>query len=77
MPETPADLLTEARKTVPEISSEEAKAKLDPREVDLIVDVRERDGREAGHTPGPPHPPPALTAGYAEPHTPTPTHHPP
>ena len=37
MPQTPADLLTDARKTVPAIGAEEAKARLDRGEVDLIV----------------------------------------
>ncbi len=67
MPETPADLLTEARKTVPEISAEEAKAKLDRREVDLIVDVREPNEWEAGHIPGALHAPRGMIEWYADP----------
>ncbi|MEO6797716.1 MAG: rhodanese-like domain-containing protein [Candidatus Dormibacter sp.] len=66
MPETPADLLTEARKTVPEISSEEAKAKLDRHEVDLIVDVREPNEWEAGHIPGALHAPRSMIEWYAD-----------
>jgi len=57
MPETPADLLTDARKTVPEIGAEEVKARLDRGEVDLIVDVREPLEWDAGHIPGALHAP--------------------
>lgn len=67
MPETPADLLTEARKTVREISPEETKAKLDRREVDLIVDVREPNEWEAGHIPGALHAPRGMIEWYADP----------
>jgi rhodanese-related sulfurtransferase len=67
MPETPADLLTEARKTVSEISAEEAKAKLDRHEVDLIVDVREPNEWESGHIPGALHAPRGMIEWYADP----------
>ena len=67
MPETPADLLTEARKTVPEISAEEAKAKLDGGELDLLVDVREPNEWEAGHIPGALHAPRGMIEWYADP----------
>jgi rhodanese-related sulfurtransferase len=67
MPETPADLLTEARKTVPEISAEEAKSKLDRGEVDLIVDVREPNEWDAGHIPGALHAPRGMIEWYADP----------
>jgi rhodanese-related sulfurtransferase len=67
MPDTPADLLTEARKTVPEISAEEAKAGLDRGEVDLILDVREPNEWEAGHIPGALHAPRGMLEWYADP----------
>ncbi|HEY8642001.1 MAG TPA: rhodanese-like domain-containing protein [Candidatus Dormibacteraeota bacterium] len=67
MPDTPADLLTEARKTVPEISAEEAKARLDRGEVDLILDVREPNEWEAGHIPGALHAPRGMLEWYADP----------
>jgi len=67
MPETPADMLTEARKTVPEISAEEAKSKLDRGEVDLIVDVREPNELDGGHIPGALHAPRGMIEWYADP----------
>jgi rhodanese-related sulfurtransferase len=67
MPETPADMLTEARKTVPEISAEEAKSKLDRGEVDLIVDVREPNEWDGGHIPGALHAPRGMIEWYADP----------
>ncbi|HVB77297.1 MAG TPA: rhodanese-like domain-containing protein [Candidatus Nitrosotalea sp.] len=51
MAERRADLLSEARKTVPEVSAEQAKEQFDRGEV-LIVDVRDRHEWEAGHIPG-------------------------
>lgn len=67
MSETPADLLTEARNTVPEMTAEEAKEKLDSGEVDLIVDVREPAEWEAGHIPGALHAPRGMIEWYADP----------
>jgi rhodanese-related sulfurtransferase len=67
MPETPADMLTEARKTVPEISAEEAKSRRDRREVDLIVDVREPNEWDRGHIPGALHAPRGMIEWYADP----------
>ena len=67
MPETPADMLIEARKTVPEISAEEAKTKLDRHEVDLIVDVREPKEWDGGHIPGALHAPRGMIEWYADP----------
>ncbi len=67
MPETPADMLAEARKTVPEISAAEAKSKLDRREVDLIVDVREPKEWESGHIPGALLAPRGMIEWYADP----------
>jgi rhodanese-related sulfurtransferase len=67
MPDTPADLLTEARKTVPEITAQEAKAGLDRGEVDLILDVREPNEWEAGHIPGALHAPRGMLEWYADP----------
>jgi rhodanese-related sulfurtransferase len=67
MPETPADMLAEARKTVPEISAAEAKSKLDRREVDLIVDVREPKEWDSGHIPGALHAPRGMIEWYADP----------
>ncbi len=75
MPQKPADLLTEARKTVPELSAEEAKAKLDSGEVDLIVDVREPAEWDAGHIPGALHAPRGMIEWLSDPeyanHNPT------
>ena len=67
MPETPADMLAEARKTVPEISAAEAKSKLDRGEVDLIVDVREPKEWDSGHIPGALHAPRGMIEWYADP----------
>lgn len=67
MSQTPADLLSDARKTVPEISATEAKARLDRGEVDLIVDVREPSEWEAGHIPGAIHAPRGMIEWYADP----------
>jgi rhodanese-related sulfurtransferase len=67
MPETPADMLAEARKTVPEISAAEAKSKLDRHEVDLIVDVREPKEWDSGHIPGALHAPRGMIEWYADP----------
>jgi len=67
MPETPADMLAEARKTVPEISAAEAKSKLERREVDLIVDVREPKEWDSGHIPGALHAPRGMIEWYADP----------
>jgi rhodanese-related sulfurtransferase len=50
---TVAQLLAEAAATVPFMSLEELKARVEAREPGLIVlDVRERDAYEAGHIPG-------------------------
>ncbi|GAC1658887.1 MAG: rhodanese-like domain-containing protein [Candidatus Dormibacteraceae bacterium] len=67
MSQTPADLLSEARKTVPEISATEAKAALDRGDVDLIIDVREPGEWEAGHIPGALHAPRGMIEWYADP----------
>ena len=67
MSETPADLLAEARKSVPEMTAEDAKAKLDSGEVDLIVDVREPAEWEAGHIPGAVHAPRGMLEWLADP----------
>jgi len=67
MPETPAELLADARKTVPEIGAEEAKARLDRGEVDLIVDVREPLEWDAGHIPGALHAPRGMIEWLADP----------
>jgi glyoxylase-like metal-dependent hydrolase (beta-lactamase superfamily II)/rhodanese-related sulfurtransferase len=50
---TVAQLLAEAAATVPFMSLEELKARIDSRATDLVVlDVRERDAYEEGHIPG-------------------------
>jgi len=50
---TVAQLLAEAAATVPFMSLEELKARIDAGAADLVVlDVRERDAYEAGHVPG-------------------------
>jgi glyoxylase-like metal-dependent hydrolase (beta-lactamase superfamily II) len=50
---TVAQLLAEAAATVPFMSLEELKARVEAGESDLVVlDVRERDAYEAGHVPG-------------------------
>jgi glyoxylase-like metal-dependent hydrolase (beta-lactamase superfamily II) len=50
---TVAQLLAEAAATVPFMSLEELKARIESAEADLVVlDVRERDAYEAGHVPG-------------------------
>ena len=67
MPETPADLLAEARRNVPEVSAEDAKRMLDSGEVDLIVDVREPAEWDAGHIPGALHAPRGMIEWYADP----------
>ncbi|HEX6350374.1 MAG TPA: rhodanese-like domain-containing protein [Candidatus Dormibacteraeota bacterium] len=67
MREKPADLLAEARQTVPELSAEETKAKLDLGEVDLIVDVREPAEWETGHIPGALHAPRGMIEWLADP----------
>jgi rhodanese-related sulfurtransferase len=66
MTDTPADLLNEARKTVPEMTAEEAKAKEDRGEVDLIVDVREPNEWDAGHIPGALFAPRGMLEWYAD-----------
>lgn len=50
--QTLTHLLSGARKVVPEISARQAKRRLDNGEVDLILDVRERDEWDQGHIPG-------------------------
>jgi rhodanese-related sulfurtransferase len=45
-------LLEEARKVVPEVSPQEAKAEVDSGGVDLILDVREAYEQRKGYIPG-------------------------
>ena len=65
--DTPADLVAAARRTVSEITPEDAKAALDRGDVDLIVDVREPGEWEAGHIPGALHAPRGMIEWYADP----------
>ncbi len=51
-PATLTQLLSEARRSVPEITARQAKRRLDAGEIDLILDVREPDEYAAGHIPG-------------------------
>jgi len=67
MPDTPADLLKEARRTVPELTPEEAKAQLDRGEIALLIDVREPAEWDAGHIPGALHAPRGMIEWYADP----------
>jgi rhodanese-related sulfurtransferase len=63
-------LLDQARRAVPEITSDQAKERLDRGEVDLLLDVREADEWERGHIPGALHTPRGLLEWYADPTTP-------
>ena len=51
-PATLTQLLSDARKVVPEISARQAKRRLDNGDVDLLIDVREQDEWDRGHIPG-------------------------
>lgn len=67
---TPSQMLEQARRTVPEITADQAKERLDRGEVDLLLDVREADEWERGHIPGALHAPRGLLEWYADPASP-------
>jgi rhodanese-related sulfurtransferase len=69
-PLTPAHLLEQARRTVPEITPAQARERLERGEVDLLLDVREADEWERGHIPGAVHAPRGLLEWYADPTSP-------
>lgn len=52
MPTNYTDLLAELRKTIPTISLEELKRRLDTKESMVLVDVREKEENRAGYIPG-------------------------
>lgn len=62
----PREVLEAARKNVEEITAEEAKARLDRGEVDIILDVREPDEWQRGHIPGAVHIPMGLVQEQAD-----------
>jgi rhodanese-related sulfurtransferase len=59
--------LKEARRTVPELTPEEAKAQLDRGEIALLIDVREPAEWDTGHIPGALHAPRGMIEWYADP----------
>ncbi|MBJ7601836.1 MAG: rhodanese-like domain-containing protein [Candidatus Dormibacteraeota bacterium] len=61
------DFVDEARRTIPEASTEQTKEMLDRGEVDLLIDVREPGEWEAGHIPGAIHAPRGMLEWYADP----------
>ncbi len=67
---TAAQMLAEARRNVPEISAAEAKERLDRREIDLIVDVRDDGEWAKGHIPGAAHVPRGFLEWMADPTSP-------
>ena len=52
MAKTYQQVMDEAKRLVPEVSPDEVKQKLDHRNGEVVLDVRERDAYEAGHVPG-------------------------
>jgi len=52
MPTNYTDLLAELRKSIPTISLEELKRRLDTKESMVVVDVREKEENRAGYIPG-------------------------
>jgi rhodanese-related sulfurtransferase len=64
---TADSLLEEARRTVPEISADELKQRLDRGEVDLLLDVREAHEWTDGHIPGALHVPRGSLEWSADP----------
>jgi rhodanese-related sulfurtransferase len=69
-PLTPAQMLEQARRTVPEITPAQARERLERGAVDLLLDVREADEWERGHIPGAVHAPRGLLEWYADPASP-------
>jgi len=69
-PLTPSQMLEQARRIVPEITSIQVKDRLERGEVDLLLDVREADEWEHGHIPGAVHAPRGLLEWYANPNSP-------
>ena len=59
--------IDDAWRTVPEITPSQAKGRLDRGEIDLLLDVREREELEAGYIPGSVHAPRGLLEWYADP----------
>jgi rhodanese-related sulfurtransferase len=63
-------LLDRARRTVPEITTDQVRDRLARGEVDVLLDVREADEWERGHIPGAVHAARGLLEWYADPTTP-------
>jgi rhodanese-related sulfurtransferase len=66
---TAGQLLELARQVVPELKAEEAKARLDRGEFDLVLDVREPDEWLKGHLPSALHASRGMLEFYADPST--------
>jgi rhodanese-related sulfurtransferase len=62
-------LLEHARRSVPELTAQEAKARLDRGEFDLILDVRESEEWQKGRLPGAVHAPRGMLEFHADPST--------
>lgn len=67
MAKTRAELVSEARAHVVEISPTEAKQRLDRGEIDLLLDIREAEEWRAEHLPGARHTPRGRLEWLADP----------
>ena len=52
MPTTYSDLMADIRKTIPSVTLEEIKSRLDAKTPMILVDVREKEEQRAGYIPG-------------------------
>jgi rhodanese-related sulfurtransferase len=68
---TAEQLLSEARLTVPEISPQETRQRLDDREIDVVLDVRETSEYNDAHIPNALHTPRGLLEWRADPNHPS------
>ena len=65
-----AQIVAEARKTIPEITAAQAKKELDQGQAALLLDVREPAEWDKGHIPGAVPAPRGMLEWYADPTTP-------
>jgi rhodanese-related sulfurtransferase len=65
-----SQFVTEARKTIPELTVAQAREKLDQGQVGLLLDVREPAEWEKGHIPGAVLAPRGMLEWYSDPATP-------
>lgn len=69
-PMSPAQMLQELRRRIPEVTSAETKEQIESGEAGLILDVREPDEWAQGHIPGAVHVPLGLLEARADPASP-------